>query len=110
MSPENVANRYFASIRAKDIEALMVLYAEDAAFTLPNGKSFSGKDDIRQMHLAVFAAGSPTPTPLAMIVGQSSVAVEIEARLADGSVRHTANFYYLNPDGLIRRVGVYMRG
>jgi hypothetical protein len=36
--------------------------------------------------------------------------VEIEARLADGTVRRTANFYYLNAAGRIERLSVYMRG
>jgi len=110
MSPEDVANRYFAAIRAKDIDALMALYAEDATFTLPNGKSATGKAAIRETHLAVFAAGSPSPAPLATVVGENAIAVEIEARLPDGSVRNTANFYQLDEAGLIRRLGVYMRG
>jgi hypothetical protein len=42
------------------------------------------------MHWSVFAAGGPLPTPLTSIVGGSSIAVEIEARLADGSVRRDA--------------------
>jgi hypothetical protein len=110
MTPEEVVRCYFASIRAKDIGSLMALYAEDATFTLPNGKTFSGKDAIRQMHLGIFSAGSPIPSPLSMVMNTSGVAVEIEARLPDGGVRHTANFYYLNCDGLIERLGVYVRG
>lgn len=110
MRPEDVASSYFACIRAKDIDGLMALYAEDATFTLPNGKSASGKAAIRETHLGVFAAGSPSPTPLAMVVGENAIAVEIEARLPDGSVRHTANFYHLDENGLIQSLGVYMRG
>lgn len=109
MSPEDVADAYFAAIRAKDIEGLMTLYAEDAIFTLPNGKSFAGKEAIRQMHLGVFSAGAPTPSPSAKVVGQDAIAVEIEARLADGTTRQTANFYRFGQDGLIRSLGVYMR-
>ncbi|MFT3965260.1 MAG: nuclear transport factor 2 family protein [Sphingobium sp.] len=110
MQPEHVAQNYFAAIRAKDIDGLIALYAPDASFTLPNGKRFEGVAAIREMHLGVFAAGSPTPTPLAMVVGPSSVAVEIEARLPDGTARHTANFYHLDTDGRIARLSVYMRG
>jgi hypothetical protein len=50
------------------------------------------------------------PTPLASIAGANSIAVEIEARLADGTVRRTANFYYLNAAGRIQKLSVYMRG
>jgi 3-hydroxyisobutyrate dehydrogenase-like beta-hydroxyacid dehydrogenase len=101
--------RYFAAIRAKDIDALMALYAEDARFTLPNGKVASGKAAIRETHLAVFAAGSPIPTPIARIVGDEGIAVEIEAALPDGSVRNTTNLYRFDEDGRIRALGVYMR-
>lgn len=109
MKAEETAQSYFAAIRAKDIDNLMALYADDAVFTLPNGKQFEGKAAIREMHLHVLGAGSPTPTPLAIVESASSVAVEIEAKLPDGTVRHTANFYHLDDAGKIRRLGVYMR-
>jgi hypothetical protein len=44
-----------------------------------------------------------------MIVGDAAIAVEIEARLPDGSSRRTANFYHLNSQGRIQRLSVYMR-
>lgn len=110
MQPKETADRYFAAIRAKDIDALSALYAEDASFTLPNGKQFSGKAAIREMHLGVFAHGSPTPTPLAMVVGDMSIAVEIEATLPDGTARRTANFYHLDTAGKVARISVYMQG
>jgi len=109
MQPADVASRYFACIRARDIDGLMELYADDAEFTLPSGARFAGKSAIREMHAGVFAAGAPVPTPLAMVEGEGAVAVEIEARLPDGSVRHTANFYRLDAQGRIARLGVYMR-
>lgn len=109
MSPLAVAERYFACVRARDLEGLMELYAKDASFTLPNGREAHGIDAIREMHRTVFAAGGPFPTPLQTIAGTDSVAVEIEARLLDSTVRRTANFYYLNSAGLIQAVSVYMR-
>jgi len=109
LNAEKVAERYFASIKARDIESLVALYADDATFTLPNGKQFAGVTAIREMHLGVFAASAPIPTPLAMVVGANSVAVEIAARLPDGTTRHTANFYHLNGDGRIQRLSVYMQ-
>jgi ketosteroid isomerase-like protein len=109
LKPESVVERYFASIRARDIDNLIVLYAQDATFVLPNGKEFSGVAAIRDMHLGVFGASAPLPSPVAMVVGKQSVAVEIEARLADGTVRHTANFYHLTGEGRIHRLSVYMR-
>jgi hypothetical protein len=109
MKAADVTERYFASVRARDLEGLIALYAEDACFTLPNGREFNGIDAIREMHRSVFAGGGPIPSPLTSIAGASSIAVEIEARLPDGTVRRTANFYYLNTAGRIQRLSVYMR-
>lgn len=107
--PQATVDGYFNAIRAKDIDALMALYAEDATFTLPNGKSFTGKDAIRQTHLGVFASGSPYPNPVARIAGTDGIAVEIEASLPDGSKRQTTNIYRFDDTGKIRSLGVYMR-
>ena len=109
MTPKEVAERYFAAIRTRDIQSLSALYADDATFTLPNGKEFAGVDAIREMHLSVFKAGAPTPTPISSIIGNDSIAVEIQARLSDGTSRRTANFYYLSSSGLIQHLRVYMQ-
>jgi uncharacterized protein (TIGR02246 family) len=109
MNPRDIAERYFAAIRAQDLDALGALYAEDATFILPNGKAFEGLAAIRAMHKNVFAAGAPFPTPVAIVTGDASVAVEIEARLPDGSVRQTANFYHLDAAAKIARLSVYWR-
>lgn len=108
--PGATVDAYFAAIRAKDIDALMALYADDASFTLPSGKTASGRDAIRETHLAVFASGSPFPTPVARIAGSEGIAVEIEAALPDGTLRHTTNLYRFDEAGRIRSLGVYMRG
>ena len=110
MTPDELADRYFSCIRAKDIDGLEELYDEEATFILPDGREFKGKAAIRKMHLGVFSAGSPVPTPVARVVDGNSIAVEIEARLPDGTVRNTANFYRLSDAGRILQLGVYMRG
>lgn len=108
--PGATVDGYFAAVRARDIEALMDLYAEDAVFTLPNGRSFAGKAAIRATHEAVFASGSPFPTPGARFVGHEGIAVEIEAALPDGSFRQTTNHYRFDDAGRIVSLGVYARG
>lgn len=110
MTPNEIADRYFASVRARDIDGLIALFAEDATFILPNGQEFKGAAAIREIQLGVFANGAPYPTPRAMVVGEKSLAVEVEARLPDGSVRHTANLYALDGEGKIQRLSVYMQG
>jgi uncharacterized protein (TIGR02246 family) len=109
MNPKDVADRYFAAIRARNIDDLISLYADDATFVLPNGKESKGVAAIRQTHQSVFDAGAPMPMPLVMIVGDAAIAVEIEAQMPDGTSRRTANFYQLNSLGRIQRLSVYMR-
>ena len=108
--PQATVDGYFAAVRARDIDALMALYAEDATFTLPNGKSFTGKDTIRGVHQRVLDSGSPFPSPGARFVGAEGIAVEIEAQLPDGSVRNTTNHYRFDETGKILSLGVYARG
>ena len=109
VNPKTIADRYFAAIRARNIDDLIALYADDATFVLPNGKESKGVAAIREMHQNVFKAASPLPVPQAMIVGDAAVAVEIEAQMPDGTSRRTANFYHLNSQGRIQRLSVYMR-
>jgi uncharacterized protein (TIGR02246 family) len=110
MQPIELAERYFASVRARDIEGFSALFAEDAVFVRPDGIRLSGLAAIREMEAGVFAAGPPTPAPEVMVAGANAVAVEINVRLADGGVRRMANFFHLNAEGKIQRLSVYRQG
>ena len=107
--PCATVDAYFAAVRAKDLEAWLSLFAEDATYTLPNGNVYEGKAAIHQIQQAVFASGAPFPTPTGRITGSEGIAVEVEAALPDGTVRRTTNIYRFNEDGKIRSLGVYMR-
>jgi ketosteroid isomerase-like protein len=48
MKPTDLAERYFASVRVRDIESFIALFAEEATFTTPDGRVFA-----------------PIPTPVA---------------------------------------------
>jgi hypothetical protein len=63
---------------------------------------------IRKLFSTLFATQT-TPIPIATIASESGVASEIETRLSDGSVRRTANFYYFDREGLIKRLSHYAR-
>ena len=108
--PNAVVDAYFAAVRAKDIDAWMALFAEDATYALPNGQTFQGKPAIREFQQMVFGSGSPFPTPGPRFVGSEGIAVEIEARLPDGTVRNTTNHYRFDAAGKIKSLTVYMRG
>ena len=105
-----VVDAYFAAVRARDIDAWLALFAEDATYALPNGAVYQGKAAIREFQAMVFASGSPFPHPRGRFVGAEGIAVEIEAELPDGSVRHTTNHYRFDDAGKIRSLTVYMRG
>jgi ketosteroid isomerase-like protein len=105
-----LVDRYFAHMRDRNLEGLAKLFAQDATFTLPDGRELSGVAAIHEMYSKLFAAMPPSPMPLAVIAGAHGVAAEIEARLPDGTVRRTANFFHFNSEGLIERLSVYARG
>jgi 3-hydroxyisobutyrate dehydrogenase-like beta-hydroxyacid dehydrogenase/ketosteroid isomerase-like protein len=108
--PHTVTDSYFAAVRARDIDAWTALFAEDATYSLPNGQVFQGKPAIREFQQMVFGSGAPFPTPTGRIAGSDAMAVEVEARLPDGSVRNTTNVYRFDEAGKIRSLTVYMRG
>jgi len=107
VDPNQVAERYFASVRARDIDAFMALFAPDATFILPDGRIVTGQADIRKMESEVFEKGAPFPTPTTIVANRDTAAVQIDVRLPAGSVMKTANFFHLNDDGLIKRLSVY---
>jgi ketosteroid isomerase-like protein len=109
MTPTEVAEAYFAAVRAKDIDAFVALFAEDADYLMPNGAAYKGAAQIREVQTGVFAHGAPFPTPLSMTASENGVAVEVEARLPDGTSRFTANIYKLDDAGKIERLSVYIK-
>lgn len=109
MTPTEVAEAYFAAVRAKDVDAFVSLFAEDADYIMPHGAAYKGHAQIREVQSGVFAHGSPMPTPLSMTASADGIAVEIRADLPDGSCRFTANIYKLNAAGKIQRLSVYIK-
>jgi hypothetical protein len=109
MTPAELAKRYFACVRARDIDGWMALFAEDARYILPNGNLFEGAANIRAVQTSVFASGAPFPTPQQKLIDGKSMAVEVEAMLPDGSTRRTVNLYTLNDEGLIQQLSVFMQ-
>jgi hypothetical protein len=110
MSPTQLADRYFECMRSRDLSGLIALFAEDATLALPDGAELAGIQAISEMYRRLVELSPPTPTPLATIAGARSAASEIEARMADGSTRRTANFFHLGEDGRIERLSIYKRG
>lgn len=110
VDPNATVDAYFAAVRAKDLDAWLALFADDAIYSLPNGKVFTGKPAIREFQAMVFGAGSPLPSPGARFVGAAGIAVQVAAHLPDGTVRQTANHYQFDDAGKIVSLSVYARG
>jgi hypothetical protein len=105
----SLVERYFAHMRARELDDLAALFAEDAVITLPDGRDVAGLAAIRGMYQHIWTSGAPSPTPLATIAGPNGAATEIEAKLPDGSSRRTANFFHIGTDGRITRLSIYRR-
>jgi ketosteroid isomerase-like protein len=60
MDPRAIAERYFAAIRARNINDLIALYADDATLVLPNGKESKGVAAIEQTRPSLGACFIPT--------------------------------------------------
>ena len=109
MQPHEVPDHYFPSVRTRDIERFMALFAADAVVILPDGTEVAGAPAIRAMEERVFATGAPLPEPQGVVVGERAVAVEIDVHLPNGTVMKAANFFQLNTAGLIQRLSVYRK-
>ena len=109
MDKHQLVDRYFSCIRQRNLDSLCALYVADATLALPDGRELSGVAAIREMYSALFSAQAPSPTPVNVVVGDKSVAAELEIHLPNGETRRTANFFHLNADGLITRLSIYAR-
>lgn len=108
-SNNDLANRYFSSVKNRDLDSLCALYIADAELVLPDGRELFGVTAIREMYSGLFASQAPSPTPVHVVVGDGAVAAELEIRLPNGDIRRTANFFSLDSAGLIKRLSIYSR-
>lgn len=109
MDINQLANQYFASVRNRNLDSLCALYMTDAVLAIPDGTELNGVAAIRAMYSGLFANHAPSPTPVNVVVGDDIVTAELQILLPNGEVRHTANFFHLNSEGLIKRLNVYAR-
>jgi ketosteroid isomerase-like protein len=104
-----VAETYFASVRARDADGLGALFAEDGVLVLPDGRELVGPQAIAGLYRGMFASAPPTPRPFAFVEAGLECAVELEARFDDGRVTRACDLFRLQEDGLIRRLDIYAR-
>ena len=96
---------YFEAIRARDVDALVALFTEDAELVGPAG-TFSGRDAIVGFYRDLaFKVDDLWPEPGPLIVDGDRVAVEIRLRMA-GLVTLVGDVFTLDR-GRIARVAIY---
>lgn len=105
----SLAIQYFSSVKNRDLDSLCALYVAEAELVLPDGRQLFGVEAIREMYRGLFESQAPSPNPIHLVVGNQSVAVELEIHLPNGDIRRTANFFHLNDAGLINRLSIYAR-
>lgn len=105
-----IADLYFQHIRERNLSGIVALFAKDATFVMPDGRSLTGEAAVHDWFEKLFAMQTLTPRVAATVAGASCLAIEIENDLPDGTRRNTANFFHLNAAGLIERLHVYRRG
>lgn len=109
MNINQLAAQYFSSVRNQNLDSLCALYVADAVLAIPDGTELIGVAAIRNMYASLFANQAPSPTPINVVVGDNMVTAELQIQLPNGDIRHTANFFHLNSEGLIKRLNVYAR-
>jgi ketosteroid isomerase-like protein len=101
----NAIHAYFAAIRARDADALGVLFTDDAELVSMAG-TFTGRDAIVGFYRDLaFGIDDLSPAPGVFIVDGDRVAVEIELRMG-GRTTLVADVFTLS-GGKIARVAIY---
>jgi hypothetical protein len=80
------ADRYFAAVNARDVEALVNAFTASGTILLPIGGDLNGSDAIRSFYTHVFQGeGAPSPQAIQYIDGDDQCAVEMVPRVPEGS-------------------------
>jgi hypothetical protein len=110
MNAQIIADRYFAAMRAQDLDAFLTLFADDASIVWPDGRAVTGIDEIGAAYTRLFANPSNNPQPGPIMSGANAFATEVHSRLPDGSERHTINVFHVGSDGLVTKMSSYRQG
>ena len=110
MTPQEIADRYFAAMVQQDLEALLALFAEGATIVWPDGREITGKAAIREAYMAMFTRPTNNPAPGPLMVGPECFSTQVLSRLPDGRERRTLNVFRLGANALVARMDSYKQG
>jgi hypothetical protein len=110
MTPEAIADAYFAAMHAQDVEALLALFTPGGVIVWPDCRALSGHTEIRAAYARMFQAPGNNPRPGPLMIAAGRFSCEVHSRLPDGSERRTVNVFELGEDGLVRRMASYKQG
>lgn len=109
---------YFQSVDAKDLDASLAFFGDDATFTIQSaGVTFAGREEIAGMFRGFFADYATICHNITnIVVDETNHKSATEQRCPhvrlDGSpdVLTTCNFFSYAPDGRFRRVIIWIDG
>lgn len=109
---------YFEAVDAKDLDASLAFFADDATFTIQSaGVAFSGRDEIAGMFRGFFGDYATISHKITNIVvdevGAKSATEQTCPHIKlDGSpdTLTTCNFFTFAPDGKFQRVIIWIDG
>lgn len=110
MNARDISDRYFAAMRAQDVDAFLALFADDAIIVWPDGRALAGREAIHAAYSRLFTLPSNKPAPGPLMMGPDCFATEVHSRLPDGSERRTINVFQTGANGLVVRMSSYRQG
>ena len=121
LSRESLATapyRYFEAIDAKDLDATMAQYAENAVETvIPENVTYQGSEEIRRMYVDFFASAEAIRHEILNVVVDAEhrkVATEqtYVGESKDGRKHdmYNCNFFEFDEEGKLERVIIWMSG
>jgi limonene-1,2-epoxide hydrolase len=95
VTPEEVARRYFATMR--NGESVEALFAPDAVIR-GFGNHVRGRDAIVEIYERTQAGDAPKPDPIAIAADGNRALAELRATLRDGTVLHVVDVFEVRGD------------
>ena len=105
---EALLRRYFASVKARDIDALMRLYASQGKLLRGSGQQIVGRDALRGFFEKLFAHSPPSPEPVRILGSGLSWVAQLEIALHSGATQRVLDLFTLTDGGEIAELAIYM--